>query len=543
MAQLAREAVLALERGDVLDLSRAEPVEGAALASPGARAPARHALRRARVEVQPGEVEQAHQLLRHARQRRAGQVDGAASTGRAARCGRASPRAGRPTACSRRARRSSRKIVRESYVPSPADFLSGAVKSNDVSLLMTFQKVFELDQPSWQRPRHRRDRLPRDAPRLQPSRPRARGRARSAATRAGLEAGATFARATSGPRGRGGARRRGATGPSTAPARSRAGRRTPRRSIASTSRGRSTVLDACEAAGVARVVVASTSGTVAVSDDPRHVATEDDEAPTRRSSPAGRTTASKLYAERAALERERTGRDSRSSRVNPSAAARRRGTSTGSSTEDVRLFLERRIPAVPGGGLSFVDARDAAEAMALAMEKGRPGRTLPRRGVQPARFGSSSRASRSCPGCRRRWCRCRACRVLRARRTLATPRFGGRGGPHGDVSRARPGEPRDGAVLLVPRLEPSGARARVVTARPDDDPGIPRAEAIAAKIIANAPLAVQYAMEAVNKGMEMTLAEGLYLEAVLFAVCCSTEDKKEGTTAFLEKRTAQFKGK
>jgi enoyl-CoA hydratase len=72
---------------------------------------------------------------------------------------------------------------------------------------------------------------------------------------------------------------------------------------------------------------------------------------------------------------------------------------------------------------------------------------------------------------------------------------------------------------------------------------IPRAEAIAHKIIANAPLAVQYAMEAVNKGMEMPLAEGLYLEATLFAVCCATEDKKEGTTAFLEKRQAQFKGK
>jgi enoyl-CoA hydratase len=72
---------------------------------------------------------------------------------------------------------------------------------------------------------------------------------------------------------------------------------------------------------------------------------------------------------------------------------------------------------------------------------------------------------------------------------------------------------------------------------------IPRAEAIAAKIIANAPLAVQYAMEAVNKGMEMTLAEGLYLEATLFGVCCATEDKKEGTTAFLEKRPAQFKGR
>jgi long-chain acyl-CoA synthetase len=40
------------------------------------------------------------------------------------------------------------KIVRESYVPSPADFVSGAIKSNDVALLMTFQKVFQLDQPS-----------------------------------------------------------------------------------------------------------------------------------------------------------------------------------------------------------------------------------------------------------------------------------------------------------------------------------------------------------------------------------------------------------
>src|SRR5262250_3505658 len=72
---------------------------------------------------------------------------------------------------------------------------------------------------------------------------------------------------------------------------------------------------------------------------------------------------------------------------------------------------------------------------------------------------------------------------------------------------------------------------------------IPRAEAIAEKIIANAPLAVQYAMEAVNKGMEMTLAEGLYLEAALFGVCCATDDKTEGTTAFLEKRPAQFRGK
>lgn len=70
-----------------------------------------------------------------------------------------------------------------------------------------------------------------------------------------------------------------------------------------------------------------------------------------------------------------------------------------------------------------------------------------------------------------------------------------------------------------------------------------RAEAIAQKIIANAPLAIQYAMEAVNHGFDMTLADGLYLEATLFGVCCATEDKTEGTAAFLEKRPAKFKGK
>ena len=72
---------------------------------------------------------------------------------------------------------------------------------------------------------------------------------------------------------------------------------------------------------------------------------------------------------------------------------------------------------------------------------------------------------------------------------------------------------------------------------------IPRAEAIAAKIIANAPLAVQYAMEAVNKGMEMTLARDSIWRRCCSRVACATEDKKEGTTAFLEKRAAQFKGK
>ena len=72
---------------------------------------------------------------------------------------------------------------------------------------------------------------------------------------------------------------------------------------------------------------------------------------------------------------------------------------------------------------------------------------------------------------------------------------------------------------------------------------IPTAEALAKRIIANGPLAVQYAMEAVEHGMEMTQEEGMFLEATLFGLCCSTDDMREGTRAFLEKRPAQFKGK
>jgi enoyl-CoA hydratase/carnithine racemase len=72
---------------------------------------------------------------------------------------------------------------------------------------------------------------------------------------------------------------------------------------------------------------------------------------------------------------------------------------------------------------------------------------------------------------------------------------------------------------------------------------IARAEEIAQKIIGMAPLAIQYCMEAVNQGMNMTLEEGLFLEATLFGICCATEDKKEGTTAFLEKRPANFQGR
>jgi enoyl-CoA hydratase len=63
------------------------------------------------------------------------------------------------------------------------------------------------------------------------------------------------------------------------------------------------------------------------------------------------------------------------------------------------------------------------------------------------------------------------------------------------------------------------------------------------KVLANAPLAVALAMEAVDVGLNVGLEEGLRLEAASFGLCAATEDGREGTRAFLEKRTAVFAGK
>ena len=72
---------------------------------------------------------------------------------------------------------------------------------------------------------------------------------------------------------------------------------------------------------------------------------------------------------------------------------------------------------------------------------------------------------------------------------------------------------------------------------------ITRSEAILKQIFSNAPIAVKYSLEAVNKGLETSVAEGLSLEASLFGLCAGTEDKKEGTQAFLQKRAPQFQGR
>jgi enoyl-CoA hydratase len=68
-------------------------------------------------------------------------------------------------------------------------------------------------------------------------------------------------------------------------------------------------------------------------------------------------------------------------------------------------------------------------------------------------------------------------------------------------------------------------------------------EALLRKILANGPVALRFTLDAVQRGLEMPFAEAQDHEATLFGLICTTEDMKEGTKAFLEKRPAQFQGR
>jgi enoyl-CoA hydratase len=69
------------------------------------------------------------------------------------------------------------------------------------------------------------------------------------------------------------------------------------------------------------------------------------------------------------------------------------------------------------------------------------------------------------------------------------------------------------------------------------------ARALAQAWAANAPVAMRYAMEAVTHGLETSFAEGCFVEASLFGLTFATEDMREGTRAFLEKRKPEFRGR
>jgi enoyl-CoA hydratase len=69
------------------------------------------------------------------------------------------------------------------------------------------------------------------------------------------------------------------------------------------------------------------------------------------------------------------------------------------------------------------------------------------------------------------------------------------------------------------------------------------ARRLAATLAAKAPIAVRYILEAVTRGAQVPLRDGQFLEASLFGLAAGTDDMREGTSAFLEKRTPTFKGK
>jgi len=72
---------------------------------------------------------------------------------------------------------------------------------------------------------------------------------------------------------------------------------------------------------------------------------------------------------------------------------------------------------------------------------------------------------------------------------------------------------------------------------------ISAAEKMLNSIFSRGPIAVKFALEAVDQGLKTSLEQGLQLEANLFGLVCATEDMKEGTRAFLEKRKPEFKGR
>ena len=85
-------------------------------------------------------------------------------------------------------------------------------------------------------------------------------------------------------------------------------------------------------------------------------------------------------------------------------------------------------------------------------------------------------------------------------------------------------------IGLLNRISPAGE-------------AVSAAESLARTIMSRGPQAVRMAIEAVNEGLEMPIEEGLFLEATLFGLVTTTEDFKEGTRAFIEKRKADFRGR
>jgi enoyl-CoA hydratase len=90
---------------------------------------------------------------------------------------------------------------------------------------------------------------------------------------------------------------------------------------------------------------------------------------------------------------------------------------------------------------------------------------------------------------------------------------------------------------------PDALRMGLVSAVVPQDQLMAEAEKIMNGIVAKGPVALALTIEAVDRGLETTLEEGLRIEADAFGLVASTTDMKEGLNAFLEKRAAKFEGK
>jgi long-chain acyl-CoA synthetase len=142
VARIAREAVLALRDGRVVDLASAKARDSLA---PERENPIVTLFAELEAKFRAGEVEKPVSYYVSL-----GNDDLAKWTvrvdARACDVRPGKPQGGQADCVLKTSPEIFAKIVREAYVPSPADFVSGAIKSNDVALLMTFQKVFQLDE-------------------------------------------------------------------------------------------------------------------------------------------------------------------------------------------------------------------------------------------------------------------------------------------------------------------------------------------------------------------------------------------------------------
>lgn len=211
--------------------------------------------------------------------------------------------------------------------------------------------------------------------------------------------------------------------------------------------------------------------------------------------------------------------------------------------EDVRAVI------VTGAGPAFCSGADLEELLRLSADRLRP--------VNPTSLSSSAVAAINCPviaainG-----------DALGAGLELALScdiRISSEGARFGSPETSYGLIPSGGGTQRLPRIVGRGkATEMIVTAETIDAQEAHRiglvtkvvpaqrlaqeAEEIARRLVSRAPIAVRYAKEAVNKGSDMTLEQGLRLEADLSFLLQTTRDRAEGIQAFLQKRTAHFKG-